>query len=288
MSGTVRYTLLTLIGSLLLAAPASAEILLHLDARDLSATLNDGDAVSTWGSLSQADVNRQPIYRETGLNGMASVDFDGMIDGTGDYLDGAAVNGASSVVAVTIFEGSRSLATLISNGNDGLNIRRNETTNYYRSEGNGAADQNEFYRHGITVGNPVDPLANVYVNGVGSGAFVAGESHVALSNAASSASFGNFTIGRAASDTAGAANRYWDGDVAEIYVFSQTLTADEIAGVSSILADRWGSAAVSATPEQIAAGQAVLGIVPEPSTVVLLLIGALTLAGFRRHWAEGK
>ena len=282
MTTSIRCTLLALLGSLLLAVPASAEILLHLDARDLDATLSDGDAVSTWGSLSQTDVNRQPIFREAGLNGMASVDFDGLTDGTGDYLDGAAITGASSVVAVTIFEGSRNLATLISNGNDGLNIRRNDQTNYYRSEGQGSADQNEFYRHGITTGNPVDPIANVYVNGVGSGAYIPGESHVVLSNAATSASFGSFTIGRAASDTAGAANRYWDGDVAEIYVFSQTLTTDEIVGVSNILADRWGSEAVSATPEQIAAGQAVLGI-PEPSTVVLLAMAALALAGFWRR-----
>jgi hypothetical protein len=270
----VRSLMLLLVTAVLSAAMpvAQAGILLHLSASDLA--LNDGDPVAAWGSLS-ATGTAQPTFRTTGMNGNAAIQF----DDTNDYLTGGAVSGARSIVAVAIDTGSRPLAGLISNDNDKLNIRRNGTTRVYRSEGQ-SGDNNDFYRHDTNVG----PMDGVWVNGVVSGTYTAGVSHVVLANSDGAANFGTtFTVGRAAPDGNPAANRYWGGYVSEVYVFDQTLTADEIAGVSSILADRWGSPAIAATPEQIVAGQAVLGV-PEPSTLLLAAMAllALVVCRFRR------
>lgn len=84
--------------------------------------------------------------------------------------------------------------------------------------------------------------------------------------------------------------RNWDGDFAEVILFQDLLTGDEITGINSILADKWGLPPISATSEQIAAGNAVLGIsaapaVPEPATFVLATLGLLSLGfvGWRRR-----
>ena len=259
----------TVLSLALSATFGHSAILLHLDANDLA--LADGDPVSNWGSLSAAGA-AQPTYRATGMNGNPSVDF----DGASNFMGGGALAGARSVLAVTTLDtGAVSLAGLFSNDNDRLNIRRNNNFNFYRSVGQNG-DNNDFYRHGNHVG-----ADNVYVDGVASGSFIFDQSHTLLANAGADANFTNFTIGRAAA-SGGAAGRWWNGDVSEVYVFDETLTADEIAGVSSILADRWGSTAVTASPAQIAAGNAVLGI-PEPSALSLFGLAGLGLILRRRR-----
>lgn len=247
---------------------ANGGIILQVDANDLG--LTDGAPVASWGPLSQSTSANQPTYRAGGLNGNPSVDF----DGTDDFLSGGTLSGARAVVAVTIYEGTINLAGLISNDNDRFNIRRNGLNNFYRSAGQ-AGDNNDFYRHGNHAGQD-----NVYVDGTGSGAFVSGTSHIVLANAGADADFTNFTVGRAAA-SGGASGRWWDGDVSEIIAFDQTLTNDEIIGITSVLADKWGSTPVAATPAQISAAYA-LGV-PEPSSSLLALLGAGFLIRRRRH-----
>lgn len=241
-----------------------ADIIFHVSATDLM--LADGAPVSSWGTLSQSSPGAQPTYRATGMNGNPSVDF----DGSGDYLTGASMAGVRSLAVVTLYEGNISIATLLSNDNDTLDIRRSATANAYTSTAN-SANNADFWRHD----GSISALDDSYVNGVKAGGFSLGASHVMLSNSDSPASYSNFTVGRAA-PSGGAVNRWWDGDVSEIYAFSQALTSDEIVGVSSLLADRWNSSPVSATPAQLSAGRAVLGIVPEPSSLSLLILGMLT------------
>ena len=246
-------------------APATgASVLLHVSADELA--LADGAPVAAWGPLAQTVVGSQPTFRSTAMNGRPAVD----IDVTNDYLTDGPVTGARSVIVVTRFVDGGSLATLVSNDNDRLNVRRNGTTNAYRSVGR-SGDDNDFYRHANHAGQD-----NVYVNGVGAGTFTVGASHVVISNAGAPGNYTSFTLGRASSSL----GRYWGGDVSEVYVLDRTLTADEITGISSILAERWGSAPVAATPAQIAAGRAAL---PEPSGVGLLALGALGVLRRRRR-----
>lgn len=61
--------------------------------------------------------------------------------------------------------------------------------------------------------------------------------------------------------------RNWDGDFAEIILFPTLLNGDEITGINSILAGKWGLPPISATASQIAAGEAALGITVGPPPV---------------------
>ena len=58
--------------------------------------LADGEAVTTWtdasgagANITQATANRKPLYKTGVINGLPTVRFDGLNDGTGDYLRGA-------------------------------------------------------------------------------------------------------------------------------------------------------------------------------------------------------
>ena len=55
------------------------------------------------------------------------------------------------------------------------------------------------------------------------------------------------------------------GDIAEILVFDDVLTTDEIAGMTHILGQRWGLVVPTATGSQIAAANALLPV-PDPPT----------------------
>lgn len=247
--------------------PLHASIILHIDANDLSG-LTDGASVSSWGGLTQSTENSQPTYRATGMNGNPTVEFDG-----GDRMNGIDLPAtARSIVAVaTLDTGANSFAGLISNSNDNLGVRYNSSNTSYNASGNGG-NQGDFFNHGNHGGD------NTYINGVGAGSFTLDASHVVLANANEPADYSNFMVGYG-----GTQQRYWLGDVSEIYVFDQTLTSDEIIGVSSIMAARWGSASISATQAQINAGNLVLGVVPEPSSSLLVALGALGLTLRRRR-----
>src|SRR5690606_37641450 len=97
------------------------------------------------------------------------------------------------------------------NGGDGLNIRRNNTTNFYRSPGNGM-DQGDF-----VAGTPAGTLS---VNNVASGSYTAGVPHLVIAAAGALKNYSTFVIGRPNSTL----GRYWNGSVAEVLVYEGTLT----------------------------------------------------------------
>lgn len=260
------------------AGPLQGAIITRWDANNLAQS--DGSSVGTWssnvGSFTLSGTGTaQPTYQSTGLNGKPTVVY----NGTSNVLaTGAAVNNAKTVVAVGIAAtGSPSLATLISNGSDSRDVRINNTTNFYRSEGNGG-DNNDFYRiDGSVTGND-----GVYVNDVLSGSFTYDVSHVVLSESDSANSYSNFWVGNASTSLA----RFWKGDVSEIIVFDNALTSDERTGVAHNLSVKWGFASpISANQSQIDAANALGVTAPEPASLSLLAVGALGLLtrGTRRR-----
>jgi hypothetical protein len=250
-------------------------IVARWDANDLQ--LSDGAPVAAWqsntGSFTvTATAGAEPLFTFGGMNGRRSVDFDGL----NDVLKlGGSIIGVQTIVGVAIIDtGTGNLAGLLSTGADRLNLRRNNSTTFYRSEGQNG-DNNEFYR----ADGLVDGEDGVYVNDVKSGPFTFDVSHVVLSETDDAPqTYPDFWMG-SASITLG---RYWNGDVSEIILFDNALTADERAGVAHNLGVKWGFASdIPATAGQIAAANALGVVIPEPG-VALVLVGAVPLLVRRR------
>jgi hypothetical protein len=260
----------------LAAPPADAAIITRWDANNLA--LSNGTAVGSWSSNAgaftlTASGTNQPTYQSVGMNGRPSVRY----DGTDDVMKaGAAVNNAKTVVVVTTAAtGSASLSTLISTGGDSRNVRIDGTTDFYRSEGHNG-DNNDFYRVDAAVtGND-----GVYVNNVLSGGFTRDVGHVVLSESDTANSYTDFWVGSAST----ALGRYWKGDVGEIIVFDNALTADERAGVARNLSVKWNFATpISANQSQIDAANALGVLAPEPGAAGLAAVAGLGLLARRRR-----
>src|SRR5678809_709154 len=135
-------------------------VTLHLKADALA--LANGSPVAAWGPLSAAG-GAQPTYvaSDPRFNNKPVVSF----DGTSDVMTWGSANlNARTIFAVVSLEnGAVNLAGLISNGADGLNVRRNNTTSFYRSPGQGM-DGNDFVGDG-------SPTGTLSVNNVASGSY---------------------------------------------------------------------------------------------------------------------
>ena len=137
-------------------------------------------------------------------------------DGSNDVMTRTTANlNARTIFAVVTLEtGAPSLATLISNGADGLDVRRNGTTSFYRSPGQ-AMNGSDFPGNGT-------PTGTLSVNQVPSGAFIAGTPHLIMTVAGGLKNYSTLWLGNASS----ALTRYWRGSVAEILVYDGELTAE--------------------------------------------------------------
>ena len=123
-------------------------ITLHLKADAL--TLPSSAPVPAWGPLTAAGT-AQPTFLASDplFNNNSSVRFDGV----NDVITKSAANlSARTIFAVVTAEsGNLNLAGLISNGSDGLNVRRNNSTSGYRALGAGQ-DGNDFTGNGSPTG----------------------------------------------------------------------------------------------------------------------------------------
>lgn len=202
--------------------PAGADVVtdlggiaLRVNASDLS--LTDLDPVASWGPLSAGGI-AQPTYiaSDASFGGAAAVRF----DGTSDYMTGPAVSNTRSIYAVvTRAAGAPNLAGLISNGSDQLNVRRDNTTNFYRSPGHNG-DNNDYYRAGGSIGGSME------VAGVVNGSVADDTAHLVVATSGAQQNFGSFYLGQASVGGA-AAGRFWKGDVAEVIVFNRALTISD-------------------------------------------------------------
>ena len=194
--------------------------------------------VTAWGSLTSSGSNTPLlITSDARFNGQRVVKF----DGTDDVMKWTAANrNARTIFAVVTCESAAvSLAGLIGRGDDKLNIRRNATTNFYRSPGVGM-DANDF----PGVGTPTGTLA---VNNVASGAFTPGTPHIVVAIAGTNQVYTDFWMGSASA----ALGRYWNGSVAEVIVYDGALTAEGINRVGWYLQNKYnitGSTYPAPTP----------------------------------------
>ena len=222
-------SILLLLLAVFAVAPASAQnfnpadygnVTLHLKADAL--TLANNAAVTTWGPLTAAG-GAQPTFAtsDSRFNNKPVVKF----NGTSSVMTWASANlNARTIFAVTTIEnGALSLAGLISNGGDGLNVRRNNATQYYRSPGQ-SMDGNDFSGNGT-------PTGTLSVNNVASGAYTNGVPHLVTAVAGGLKNYSTFWLGRPSATLP----RWWNGAVAEVLIYDGVLTAEGMNAVGYYL-----------------------------------------------------
>jgi hypothetical protein len=204
-------------------AASHGNLVLHLKAGDLNQP--DQTLVTEWGPLS-ATGSATPTFiaSDARFNGQPVVRFDG-----DDVLKKTSANyPAQTIFVVACMESAAvNLAGLISNGGDGLNVRRAGTTWFYRSPGQGM-DGNDFVGNG-------SPTGALYVNQVASGSTSAGQAHLVMAVAGAQKSYGNFWIGSPSASL----GRYWNGSVAEVLVYDGVLAQADVDAVGWYLQSKY-------------------------------------------------
>jgi hypothetical protein len=247
-------------------------VTLHLKADTLA--LANGNAVSTWGPLS-AIGTATPTYvaADVRFNGKPVVRFDGVDDVL--KFTSANLNAQTIFVVGTMESAATSLAGLISNGSDQLNIRRNGTALYYRCVGQ-AMDGNDF------VG--AAPTGNLYVNNVVSGPVTAGSAHLVMAVAGGMKTYASFWLGSASASL----GRYWNGSVAEVLIYDGALTQEGINRVGYYLQSKYNLpttfplpnpdiTSFTATAGAITSGKGVLSTAGAPVTLAWNVQNVTTL-----------
>ena len=204
------------------------------DASDYN-TITIATGVSQWDdksgnsrTLIQATAVNQPKYLTNAINGYSVLQF----TNTASYY----IQNTNSFHIEMIFfvatantNGMANIATLMGNGNDNANIRRNNVTSFYRGLGQ-AQDANDF----------VYPQSIQYINGIFTNLFIHTIPHIYSGQLGTGVNGGgnvtNYTIGRASSSL----GRYWNGYVGEVILYSTTLTTFERQKVEGYLAWKWG------------------------------------------------
>ena len=232
MSFTQILTIFTLIFCSSLSAlgqvfnPADqGTVALHLKADTLG--LANGAAVSNWGGLTVAPGvtggAAAPVFStsDAGFNSMPVVQFTAA---SRHVLAGTGVNyTAQTIFAVASLDSTAAnLAGLLGRGDDKLNIRRNNTTSFYRSPGQGQ-DANDF--SGVVAGGALS------VNNVASGSYTAGAAHLVIATAGAPQVYTNFWLGNPSATLV----RFWQGKVAEVLVYQGTLNAAQTNAVGYYL-----------------------------------------------------
>ncbi|NQT52167.1 PEP-CTERM sorting domain-containing protein [bacterium] len=228
-----------------LAPAAFGAVTLHLDAASIGQA--DATPVNAWGSLTQADPNKQPLYTVTGIGGLPSVTFDGVGSlANGDALLGSALNvAARTIYAVVNPTAGGGLRGLVANNNDQLNVRLRDNTTY--TGPSNFQDGNDFTGAGGTGMLRIDGLAQTPV---GTGSFVLGSPHIVTATSAGAQNYANFLVGNSRLTTGPWETRYWQGDIAEIIVHDTVLNKTQHEAQLSALGTKYGIA-VSLLPGTI-------------------------------------
>lgn len=205
------------------AIPDSA--ISQYDATQIAAS--DGDSVSTWadeqntGDLSAVGA---PTYRSSGINGNASVEFDGVDDEMT-----ASIGTYTQPITYAIVYEMFNLGT-----NDNILDRQSGSLQY-------RIDDSDDYNHydgtaGLTGGSPsTSPeIGLLFWDGSNSEQYVNGSQVPLTDNGVGSTDLVDLQVGN------NAFNQYFNGYVGEIVVYNDRLTSSERSDEESRLSDKWG------------------------------------------------
>jgi hypothetical protein len=204
-------------------------VALHLKADALA--LSNGASVSNWGGLTVApgvtNGANAPTFvlSDAGFNNKPVVQFTAA---NRNVLAGTGVNyTAQTVFAVVSLDSTAvSLAGLVGRGDDKLNIRRNNATNFYRSPGQGQ-DANDFSGVAVT--------GSLSVNNVASAAYTNSAAHLVIATAGAPQLYTNFWLGNPSATLA----RFWQGKIAEVLVYQGTLNPTQTNAVGHYLQTKY-------------------------------------------------
>lgn len=204
------------------------KVTLYLKADGLG--LADQAPVTSWGPMIAAG-DSAPVYvaSDPGFNSQPVVRFDGVNDTM--IWDEADLN-ARTIFAVTMLDtGAPSFAVLLSNGGDGLNLRRNSSSARYAGTGVGAT-------YGDFTGNT--PVGTIYLNGSGTtgtnGTFTLGTAHMLRAQAGDMKNFSSFRLGSEGADLP----RFWKGSLAELLIFEGALSTDSVRRIGWYFQNKYG------------------------------------------------
>ncbi len=277
-----------LLSAVLAFAPSAwaATLKLRLDASVLTA--NDGDPISAWantesggGTFSQGTTAKQPLFRTSALtSGKKGVVFDGsndtMLNNTSPGIS-SLLTGSTTPVLYLVYTAnyaSASAFTVITDdpGKDGWQCYGNASyVSMFRSV---RADN-------LTIPSGQSSGSHLWSIGGNSG----GNNTLNVDAAATINWTGyhgaGFAIGNnwQLSDS----GHLFNGAIHEVLIFDAALTADERAGMNYLMDVKWGlGLGFTATPAQIAAASALLGIVPplDPPVAVTQDATGVSAVGF--------
>jgi len=216
------------------------------DAASLGNPAND-DLISQWdgltgGSFTNGTPANQPIYKNSGINGLPSIKFDGV----NDDLSGSftALNGANSHTTFAVFSKPTDNQGVILVNNDtfltgaGLYMTNNTSPNGYRylhrmPLGNSGGDN-------LSVGTmPINtPQIMTAIRDANAGTqeiFVNGISQGSISSLISGAFNGlaNLTIG------SNSGTVFYDGYIGEIIIFDRALSVSQRMAIEKYLSSGW-------------------------------------------------
>jgi hypothetical protein len=237
-------------------SPMSLSPALWLDATDLSTITESSGAVSEWRDkvrsrpFTQATAANQPTYESNGINGLASVKF----DGTTDFLQGDASPSTilSGAVGATMFLVAKLSAdpptvqgkTGTPYGWWGSPSGSGDNDHYPFTDGNVYTQWARTNR--VNSGNPALSLAttrtvvftstasayNIFIDG--------GTAHFTTATSTFGLNSTNLQIGR--SSTSGSSLTFlFDGLLGELIVYPRVLTRPQINTVARYLVGVWGT-----------------------------------------------
>jgi len=220
---------------------------LWFDGADASTITTDSGAVSQWNSkvggitATQTTANNRPEYRASGMNGKGALYFDGTNDQINTTFNASSLSGyvtyAIAVIpdAAMVDTKANFEAVLIARGSsaNGINVNTSSAPKRWT-----ATHRNALYNS--AVGGAVAASSQIVLTTIDATTFTV------RVNGTQGTQAGTFTAGSNETDAIfqvgrdGSTGRYFPGVVAEILLYSRTLTASELSSVERYLAQKWG------------------------------------------------